>query len=253
MDSKDCDFKNSLIKCLRGMRQELREGNPFRAYLSQDFILNSNVPTIDSSTSIKDTKSRPKIVTQKQLQYYTKEKIVIRITVSIKQQLEDSHSKIIEFCALKQAIRLVKIINDLAYYAFFIAPQELRLQPSNVLKVNFSPNNPIRNEDWNLTVCESFDWSYQGESVGILKRPLIPLNNDAIEKDKKAFRPLVGTILPAVDGTLGEDAGPSMERMPKINSMPSSTFAGSRTCPSSTGRHSRLSHYNRDQSPDQYG
>ncbi|KAF7929669.1 hypothetical protein EAE99_004573 [Botrytis elliptica] len=201
-----------------------------------NFMLNSNVLTIDSGTSIKDAKSRPNIVIGKQLQYCIKEEMVTCLAVGIKQQFEDRCSKIIEFCVLKQAIRL-----------------ELRLQSGDVLKVNFSPNNPIRNEDWNLTVCESFDWSYQGESVGILKRPLVPLNDDAIEKDKKAFRPLVGTILPAVDGTLSEDAGPSMERMPKINSMPSSTFAGSRTCPSSTGRHSRLSHYNRDQFPDQYG
>ncbi|TGO37170.1 hypothetical protein BHYA_0104g00280 [Botrytis hyacinthi] len=202
MDTKDRDFEYSLIKCLRGMRKELREGNPFRAYLSQHFATNFNVPTIDSGSSIKDARSRPSIVTQKQLQYCTKEEMITRLAVGIKQQLEDRRAKIIKFCASKQAIRLMKIVDDSAYYAFFMAPQELRLQPGDVLKVNFSPDAPIRKEDWNLTVCESFDWSYQGGSVGVLKRPLVPLRDGATEEEKKAFRPLVGTILPAVDGNM---------------------------------------------------
>ncbi|EMR83548.1 hypothetical protein BcDW1_7814 [Botrytis cinerea BcDW1] len=86
-----------------------------------------------------------------------------------------------------------------------MAPQDLRLQPGDVLKVNFNPENPILKEDWNLTVCESFDWSYQGESVGILKRPLVPLDDDAIKEEKRAYRHLVGTIIPAVDGNMDSE------------------------------------------------
>lgn len=63
VDTKDGDLEYSLIKCLRGMGKELRDGNPFRGYLSQNFATNSNVPTIDSGSSIKDTRSRPNIVT----------------------------------------------------------------------------------------------------------------------------------------------------------------------------------------------
>ncbi|KAM0138405.1 hypothetical protein ACHAP3_003732 [Botrytis cinerea] len=202
MDNKDCDFEGSLIKCLHGMRKELRDGNPFRGYLSQNFMTNSNVPTIDSGSSIKDEKARPNIVTQKQLQYCTKEEMMTRLAVGTKQQLEDRREKIVEFCVLKQAIRLMKIVDDTAYYAFFMAPQDLRLQPGDVLKVNFNPEDRIRKEDWNLTVCESFDWSYQGESVGILKRPLVPLDDGATDEEKRAYRPLVGTLLPAVDGNM---------------------------------------------------
>ncbi|THV53786.1 hypothetical protein BGAL_0042g00330 [Botrytis galanthina] len=176
MDIKDRDFEYSLIKCLRGMRKELRDGNPFRAYLSQNFATNSNVPTIDSGSSIKDARSRPNIVTQKQLQHCTKKEMIIRLAVGTKQQLEDRRSKIVEFCALKQAIRLMKIVDDSAYYALFMAPQELRLQPGDILKVNFSPDNPIRNEDWNLTVSKSFDWSYQSDSVGICPPQLLRVN-----------------------------------------------------------------------------
>lgn len=51
--------------------------------------------------------------------------MIIRLAVGTKQQLEDRHSKIVEFCALKQAIRLMKIVDDSAYYALFMAPQEL--------------------------------------------------------------------------------------------------------------------------------
>ncbi|TGO47826.1 hypothetical protein BCON_0262g00110 [Botryotinia convoluta] len=196
------DMPAIILNCLRGMRKELRDGNPFRAYLSQNFATNFNTPTIDSGASIKDARLRPHIVTQKQLQYCTKEEMITRLAVATKQQLEDRRAKIVEFRALKQAIRLVKIVDYSAYYAFFMAPQDLRLQPGNVLKVNFSPDNPIRKEDWNLTVSEFFDWSYQGESVGILKRPLVPLQEGATEEEKRAFRPLIGTILPAVDGTM---------------------------------------------------
>ncbi|KAF7952092.1 uncharacterized protein EAE97_001589 [Botrytis byssoidea] len=202
MDSKDCDLKHSFIKCLRGMQKELRDGNPFRGYLSQNFAINFHTPTIDSGASIKDSRSRPNIVTQKQLQYCTKEEMITRLAVATKQQLEDRRAKIIEFCALKQTIRLMKIVDDSTYYAFFMAPQELRLQPGDILKVNFRPDNPIRNEDWNLVVCEPFDWSYQGESVGVLKRPLVPLPEGATEEEKRAFRPLVRTALPAVNGTM---------------------------------------------------
>ncbi|TGO23981.1 hypothetical protein BPAE_0115g00100 [Botrytis paeoniae] len=81
MDNKDGGLENSLIKCLRGMRKELRDGNPFRAYLSQKFILNSTVPTIESGASIKDARSRPNIVTGKQLQYCTKEEILTRLAI----------------------------------------------------------------------------------------------------------------------------------------------------------------------------
>ncbi|TGO53910.1 hypothetical protein BOTNAR_0282g00030 [Botryotinia narcissicola] len=129
MDSKDCDFKQSFIKCLRGMRKELRDGNPFRGYLSQNFATNFHTPTIDSGASIKDSRSRPNIVSQKQLQYCTKEELTIRLAIGSKQQLEDRRAKIIEFCALKQTIRLMKIVDHSAYYAFFMAPQELRVQP----------------------------------------------------------------------------------------------------------------------------
>ncbi|TEY86416.1 hypothetical protein BOTCAL_0009g00430 [Botryotinia calthae] len=202
MDSKGGDLEGLIIKCLHGMRKELRDGNPFRGYLSQNFITNSNVPTIDSGASIKVEKARPNIVTNKQLQYCTKEEMITRLAVGTKQQLEDRRAKVVKFCALKQAIRIMKIVDDTAYYAFFMAPQDLRLQPGDVLKVNFNPENPIRKEDWNLTVCESFDWSYQGGSVGILKRPLVPLDDGATEEEKRAYRPLVGTLLPAVDGNM---------------------------------------------------
>ncbi|KAF5877048.1 uncharacterized protein Bfra_001409 [Botrytis fragariae] len=187
MDTAGGNFQNCLIECLRGMRKELREGNPFRGYLSQNFKTNGNVPTIDSDTSIKDARSSPNIVTQKQLQYCTKEEMITRLAVGTKQQLEDRRAKIVKFRALKQAIRLVKIVDDSAYYVFFKAPQDLRLQAGDVLKVNFSPDNPIRKEDWNLTICESFDWSYQGESIGILKRPLVPLDDAATEEETNAL------------------------------------------------------------------
>ncbi|TGO09117.1 hypothetical protein BTUL_0178g00030 [Botrytis tulipae] len=119
-----------------------------------------------------------------------------------KQQLEDRRAKAFNFRELKQTIKLMKIVDDSAYYAFFVAPRGIRLQPGDLLKVKFHPDDSFDERGWDLVVCESFDWSYQGGSVGILKRPLVPLRNGATEEEKKAFRPLVGTILPAVDGNM---------------------------------------------------
>ncbi|KAF7898265.1 hypothetical protein EAF00_004711 [Botryotinia globosa] len=60
----------------------------------------------------------------------------------------------------------------------------------------------LNKEDWDLFICKPFDWLYRGKFVGILKRPLVPLDDGAAANRKKAFRPLVGTILPAVDGNI---------------------------------------------------
>ncbi|KAF7889898.1 uncharacterized protein EAF02_002313 [Botrytis sinoallii] len=191
MDSSNSNLEYSLIKCLRGMRKELRDGNPFRRYLSQNFRFNSKVGL---DAFIKDARLRPKIVTQKQLQYCTKGEMITRLAVATKQQLEDRRANDV-------SIRLMNIGDDSAYYAFFMAPQNLRLHPGDVLKVNFFIDG-VRNEDWNLVICKPFDWYYPEASVGILKRPLVPLRWDATEEEKNAPRPLTGSILPAVVGNM---------------------------------------------------
>ncbi|KAM0164795.1 hypothetical protein ACHAQE_002671 [Botrytis cinerea] len=116
MDSESGFFEYSLMKCLQGMRKELRDGNPFRGYLSQNCTTNSNVPTIDSDKSFKDARLSPNIVTQKQLQYCTKEEMIVRLAVATMQQPENLRAKV--FKSDKAETRVLKALNHFLHSTY---------------------------------------------------------------------------------------------------------------------------------------
>lgn len=126
-ESTECLKPKKTTKLLLWMSKELRGGNPFYAYLSHNFILNKNVPTIDSGSSIKPVDKRPKTTTSRQASYSMIEEMVTRLSVGTKQKVEDRQARIIKFCSSEQAVRLMKIADDSAYYDFFIAPESIRL------------------------------------------------------------------------------------------------------------------------------
>jgi hypothetical protein len=211
MDNRET-LPSAVNSVIERFQVDLR-GNCYQAVHQKNLSPTANQVFINSG-SLKPIENRPPMECFPSNSYHNALEMCTRLAVGLIEVKEHREAQVLGVNARGAVIRILEITGagDLSYYGILKLitacddeekKSPMRLEQGDRLKINFRTKvtQIVTKDDWQFTVMKPFSWMVQGEVIGHLVRPRVPVAPDATDVEKKNnARPLISMKLPVQPG-----------------------------------------------------